>query len=193
VSAKNGAIPSDNAQVSLFSSYHSLFSTSLTFLDLGDYPVIATPGSWILPADRKNSQFVPPLLIFFDLYILRHHLAPYLNHTPSLPKNGDPAPPPPPPSSSHHPQPIRFDLERAIDDFIVLVTMLGNDFLPSLPLPDFEIYLGAIDRIVDIWKITIRYTGSYLTKDGIIRVARLRELFKGLSDLEPWSDKQERE
>lgn len=143
------------------------------------------PESWVKPADRASSAFKPPPLIFFDLYILRHALSPYLNHT--LPKDDDSSP-----LTLPGKHPVPFNLERAIDDFIVLVTMLGNDFLPSLPLPDFEIYLGAIDRIVDVWKITVRFTQGYITKDGIIRLSRLRELFRGLSDMEPWSDKQAR-
>lgn len=43
-----------------------------------------------------------------------------------------------------------LDLERFIDDFVVLMLFVGNDFIPRLPT--FEIHEGAVDRLFEIYK-----------------------------------------
>ena len=43
-----------------------------------------------------------------------------------------------------------YDLENAIDDFVFLCFMLGNDFLPHIPA--LEILEDGIDIIIDIYK-----------------------------------------
>lgn len=83
-----------------------------------------------------------------------------------------------------------YDFERALDDFILLVTLLGNDFLPALPLPDFEIHKDAITKVVEVWKETVPAVKGYLTKDGTVRTARLGELMSRLAiRFEPWAVK----
>lgn len=125
--------------------------------------------AWLdLQKRGENEKWVPPQFIFFDILLLRTELAPYLKFEGS-----------------------GWNQERAFDDFIVLVSLLGNDFLPGLPLPDFEIHLNAIDTIVNIWKLVVTYKEGFLVKEGEIRLDRLRDLFRGLSDLEVWSDQRE--
>ena len=126
---------------------------------------------WIRVLQRgEGDSWLAPKFIFFDIFVLRTSLAQFLTF-----------------------ESPGWNQERAFDDFIVLVSLLGNDFLPPLPLPDFEINLNAIDKIVNIWKLVVQYKGGFLVKEGEIRKDRLRELFKGLSDLEPWSENRERE
>ena len=43
-----------------------------------------------------------------------------------------------------------FDLERLINDFILVCALVGNDFLPHLPALD--IYDGALDLLLAMYK-----------------------------------------
>ena len=47
--------------------------------------------------------------------------------------------------------PFAFDLERIVDDLVLCCSLVGNDFLPHLP--SLEIREGAIDTILDIYKL----------------------------------------
>ena len=46
--------------------------------------------------------------------------------------------------------PFEYDLERIIDDFILLALFIGNDFLPHLP--DLHIAEGALGLMFRIYK-----------------------------------------
>lgn len=50
-----------------------------------------------------------------------------------------------------------YDLERCIDDFVLLVTLVGNDFLPALP--GFRIDNGDLDSILATYKTLLASTG----------------------------------
>lgn len=76
------------------------------------------------------------------------------------------------------------DFERQINDFILLVVLCGNDFLPALTLPDFDIHNDAISKIIAAWKKACRVSLGYIVSRGEIRIDRLRELFRQLADLE---------
>jgi 5'-3' exoribonuclease 2 len=55
-----------------------------------------------------------------------------------------------------------FSLERAIDDFVLMVAFVGNDFLPHLP--SLEIREGAIDTILDIYKASFPELGGCVAR-----------------------------
>jgi len=42
--------------------------------------------------------------------------------------------------------PFDYDLERVIDDFILLAVFVGNDFLPNLP--DLRIHENGLEKVV---------------------------------------------
>ena len=48
---------------------------------------------------------------------------------------------------------FKYDIERIIDDFILLCFLVGNDFLPHLP--GFNIYSGGIDILLNFYKKVI--------------------------------------
>jgi len=46
--------------------------------------------------------------------------------------------------------PFPYNLERVIDDFILLAVFVGNDFLPNLP--DLHIHENGLERLFDVYK-----------------------------------------
>ncbi|KAH6971880.1 hypothetical protein BKA56DRAFT_677938 [Ilyonectria sp. MPI-CAGE-AT-0026] len=78
--------------------------------------------------------------------------------------------------------PFRFDLERAIDDWIFLCCFVGNDFLPHLPA--LEIRDHGIDTLTTIWKDNLPSMGGYVTKDGHIDLERAQYILDGLAKQE---------
>lgn len=46
--------------------------------------------------------------------------------------------------------PFDYDLERVIDDFILLAVFVGNDFLPHLP--DLHIHENGLERLFEVYK-----------------------------------------
>lgn len=79
-------------------------------------------------------------------------------------------------------QPYRFDLERAIDDWVFMCFFVGNDFLPHLP--SLEIRENGIDTLIAIWRDNIPYMGGYLTKDGHVDLERAQLILEGLAKQE---------
>ena len=45
---------------------------------------------------------------------------------------------------------LGYDLERLVDDFVLLCYFVGNDFLPHLPALDIR--TGALDAMLRIYK-----------------------------------------
>ncbi|KAG2014000.1 5'-3' exoribonuclease 2 [Coprinopsis cinerea AmutBmut pab1-1] len=78
--------------------------------------------------------------------------------------------------------PFRFDLEKAIDDWVLLIFFVGNDFLPHLP--SLEIREGAIDTLLKIWKQELPRMGGYLSDNGTLNLARAQIILEGLAKRE---------
>ncbi|KAH6656466.1 XRN 5'-3' exonuclease N-terminus-domain-containing protein [Truncatella angustata] len=78
--------------------------------------------------------------------------------------------------------PFKFDLERAIDDWVFLCFFVGNDFLPHLPA--LEIRENGIDTLTAIWRDNLPVMGGYLTKDGHVNLDRAQYIFQGLAKQE---------
>ncbi|KAL9606629.1 MAG: hypothetical protein Q9179_000215 [Wetmoreana sp. 5 TL-2023] len=79
-------------------------------------------------------------------------------------------------------QPFRFDLERALDDWVFMCFFVGNDFLPHLP--SLDIRDNGIDTLIAIWRDNIPLMGSYLTKDGHVDLERAQFILDGLAKQE---------
>jgi 5'-3' exoribonuclease 2 len=110
--------------------------------------------------DVKSAPEKKPF-IFLDVAILREYLEVELN-------------------VSYAPFP--FDLERAIDDWVLLIFFVGNDFLPHLP--SLEIREGAIDTLLKIWKDELPRMGGYLTNHGEVVLTRAEMILEGLAKRE---------
>lgn len=79
-------------------------------------------------------------------------------------------------------QPFRFDLERALDDWVFMCFFVGNDFLPHLP--SLEIRENGIDTLIAIWRDNIPLMGGYVTKDGHVDLERAQFILDGLAKQE---------
>ncbi|KAL4075753.1 exoribonuclease 2 [Scleroderma citrinum] len=99
--------------------------------------------------------------IFLDVSILREYLEAEL-YVPSVP--------------------FPFNLEQAIDDWVLLIFFVGNDFLPHLP--SLEIREGAIDTLLRIWKTELARMGGYLTNHGKLVLERAQIILEGLAKRE---------
>lgn len=67
-----------------------------------------------------------------------------------------------------------LDFERFIDDFVVLMLFIGNDFIPRLPT--FEINEGAVDKLFELYKQNWKRIG-YLSDSGFILWGALEAFF----------------
>lgn len=79
-------------------------------------------------------------------------------------------------------QSFRFDLERALDDWVFMCFFVGNDFLPHLP--SLDIHEDGIDKLIAIWRDNIPVMGGYLTCDGSVDLARAQIILQGLAKQE---------
>ncbi|KAH9457372.1 hypothetical protein Pst134EA_021253 [Puccinia striiformis f. sp. tritici] len=67
---------------------------------------------------------------------------------------------------------FKYDIQRIIDDFILLCIFVGNDFLPHLP--NLHIDEGAIGVLFEIYKRVLPQAGGYLNDSGILHTHRLQ-------------------
>ena len=88
-------------------------------------------------------------------------------------------------------QTFRFDLERALDDWVFMCFFVGNDFLPHLP--SLDIHEDGIDKLIAIWRDNVPVMGGYLTCDGSVDLARAQCILQGLAKQEDAIFKRRRE
>ena len=112
-------------------------------------------------AEIKKTPVEKKPFIFLDVAILREYLEVELNV-----------------SQTSFP----FHLEQAIDDWVLLIFFVGNDFLPHLP--SLEIREGAIDTLLKIWKQELARMGGYMTNNGLIELSRAQIILEGLAKRE---------
>ncbi|KAK5164694.1 5'-3' exoribonuclease 2 [Oleoguttula sp. CCFEE 6159] len=110
--------------------------------------------------EKQNAAPLKPF-IWLHVSILREYLAIELD-VPSLP--------------------FRFDLERALDDWVFMCFFVGNDFLPHLP--SLDIREQGIDTLIAIWRDNLPVMGGYVTKDGHVDLARAQFILEGLAKQE---------
>uniref|UniRef100_A0AC35TJG3 5'-3' exoribonuclease n=1 Tax=Rhabditophanes sp. KR3021 TaxID=114890 RepID=A0AC35TJG3_9BILA len=77
---------------------------------------------------------------------------------------------------------FKFNLERAIDDWVFMCFLVGNDFLPHLPA--LEIREGAIDMLVRQYKNMIEKCNGNLTDNGEVNMERMALILDDLGNEE---------
>ena len=77
---------------------------------------------------------------------------------------------------------IAFDMERIIDDFILMAFFVGTDFLPNLP--HLHINEGALALMFGVYKQVLPKAGGYINEGGEINLPRLALLLDELSHVE---------
>src|SRR5215469_12540006 len=77
---------------------------------------------------------------------------------------------------------FEFDMERIIDDFILMAFFVGNDFLPNLP--HLHINEGALALMFAVYKAALPKAKGYINCDGVINTDRLALLLDELSHVE---------
>ena len=77
---------------------------------------------------------------------------------------------------------VEFNMERVIDDFILMAFFVGNDFLPNLP--HLHINEGALALMFGVYKQVLPKAGGYINEGGVINLKRLELLLEELSQVE---------
>ncbi|KAI3693173.1 hypothetical protein L6452_33004 [Arctium lappa] len=88
------------------------------------------------------------------------------------------------------PENFESDIERLIDDFIFICFFGGNDFLP--PMPTLDIYEGAIDLLILVYKEEFKNLGGYLvdvqrvndSNGGYINLKRVEKFILAVGEYE---------
>lgn len=65
-----------------------------------------------------------------------------------------------------------YDVERVIDDFVLICFFCGNDFLPHIPTLDIR--YGAVQELINHYKRIVPKLDGYLTEHGKIHFNRLQ-------------------
>lgn len=121
------------------------------------------------PSDKEKSLAEPNTYQLLHTNILREYLSEALRPETKMPD---------------------FDVERAIDDWIFLCFLVGNDFLPHLPT--LEIREGAINKLMDIYRKRLPEIG-YLTDSGEFDVPRVQHFLTDIAKEEDNILKQRKE
>lgn len=77
---------------------------------------------------------------------------------------------------------FEYDFERILDDFILIMYVIGNDFLPNLP--DLHINKGAFPLLIGAFKQSMKHLDGYLNEGGKINFKRLGVWLDYLSEFE---------
>ena len=75
-----------------------------------------------------------------------------------------------------------YDLERIVDDFILLCMLVGNDFLPTLPTLDIN--EGGLNNLFDSYRALLPSLGGYLHDSGTLHLGRFEAVMKNIAELE---------
>ncbi|PSN30434.1 5'-3' exoribonuclease 1, partial [Blattella germanica] len=84
--------------------------------------------------------------------------------------------------------PFPFDIEKIIDDWVLMGFLVGNDFIP--PLPDMHIINGALPTLYKAYISVLPTLGGYINEGGTLNLERFKKYMLKLSafDLEQFRE-----
>lgn len=77
---------------------------------------------------------------------------------------------------------FKYDFERILDDFILIMFVIGNDFLPNLP--DLHLNKGAFPLLMKTFKEALLHADGYINYNGKINLKTLKLWLHYLSQFE---------
>jgi 5'-3' exonuclease len=75
-----------------------------------------------------------------------------------------------------------FDLERVIDDIVLICFFCGNDFLPQLP--SLDIGEGALNDLFQQYRDLLPAMGGYITDRGEVDLTRMEVILAAVGKRE---------
>ncbi|XP_067006470.2 5'-3' exoribonuclease 1 [Anabrus simplex] len=75
--------------------------------------------------------------------------------------------------------PFPFDLEKIIDDWVLMGFLVGNDFIP--PLPDMHIINGALPILYQAYMEVLPTLGGYINEGGTLNLPRFQKYMEKLA------------
>eukprot|EP00187_Rhodella_violacea_P010069 CAMPEP_0174894908 /NCGR_PEP_ID=MMETSP0167-20121228/9426_1 /TAXON_ID=38298 /ORGANISM="Rhodella maculata, Strain CCMP736" /LENGTH=532 /DNA_ID=CAMNT_0016134109 /DNA_START=135 /DNA_END=1730 /DNA_ORIENTATION=+ len=75
-----------------------------------------------------------------------------------------------------------YNVDSVVDDFIFMVMLVGNDFIPHIP--NLDIAEGALNLMFRVYKDLLPQWGGYLTKVTRLHPERLEEFIAAISKSE---------
>eukprot|EP00471_Norrisiella_sphaerica_P010076 CAMPEP_0184497306 /NCGR_PEP_ID=MMETSP0113_2-20130426/36138_1 /TAXON_ID=91329 /ORGANISM="Norrisiella sphaerica, Strain BC52" /LENGTH=1717 /DNA_ID=CAMNT_0026884339 /DNA_START=126 /DNA_END=5279 /DNA_ORIENTATION=+ len=75
----------------------------------------------------------------------------------------------------------KYDLERIVDDFVVMCMLVGNDFIPNVPMLD--IAEDGLDRLFESYKTEVLPRHGYIMNQGKIRHKAYTAFLQTVSDI----------
>ncbi|CCH62213.1 hypothetical protein TBLA_0G02750 [Henningerozyma blattae CBS 6284] len=77
---------------------------------------------------------------------------------------------------------FEYNFERVLDDFILILFVIGNDFLPNLP--DLHLNKGAFPVLLQTFKEALLHLDGYINEFGKINLQRLKIWLEYLTQFE---------
>ena len=77
---------------------------------------------------------------------------------------------------------FEYDGERIIDDFVLLMCLCGNDFIPHLP--SLDIGEGAVEKLMAGYRETLPTLGGYLTHGHKVNLGRVEVILRLMGEQE---------
>lgn len=89
--------------------------------------------------------------------------------------------------------PFTYDMERVVDDWILMGLLVGNDFLPHLP--NIHIHDDALPLLYSTYKKVLPTLDGYINESGYLNLARFEKFLAqlALNDKNSFMDKLEDE
>ena len=76
---------------------------------------------------------------------------------------------------------FEFDIEKILDDWVLLGFLVGNDFIPHLP--DMHIHTDSLPMLWRTYCEVLPTLDGYINNDGDLNLPRFEKFLKRLSQV----------